>query len=167
MNNDICNYINSCALCKREKARTQVYPLQMTDIPDRPFDKIAIDLVSDLNVSASGNQHILTIIDHLMGWPEAFPIPDKKADTIVCVIISNYLPIHMCPHFILSDCGTEFKNQSMDNVLQQLGMDCIFSALYHPQSNGKLEVFPKYLKPTLQILCEKDPDNWGKYINQV
>ena len=89
MNKDICKYITNCALCKREKARTQVYPLQMTDIPDRPFDKIAIDLVSVLNISTSGNKHILTIIHHLMGWPEAFPIPDKKSDTIVHVFISN------------------------------------------------------------------------------
>ena len=51
INKDICQYINNCALCKWKKARTQVYPLQMTDIPDRPFNKIAIDLVSDLNVS--------------------------------------------------------------------------------------------------------------------
>ena len=67
MNKDIHIYINNCALCKREKARTQVCPLQMTDIPDRPFTKITIDLVSDLNISASRDQHILTIIDHLMG----------------------------------------------------------------------------------------------------
>ena len=124
----------------REKAKTQVYPLQMTDLPDRPFDKIAIDLVSDINDSTLGNEHILTIIDHLTGWPESFPIPYKKADTIVCIFIKNYLPIHMFPCFMLSD-GTEFKNQLMDNVLQQLGIDCIFSALFHPKSNGKLEVF--------------------------
>ena len=55
----------------------------------------------------------------------------------------------------------------MDQVLQQLGIDRIFSAPYHPQSNGKLEVFHKYLKPTLKKLCEKDPANWAKYINQV
>ena len=84
MNKEIHKYITNCALCGREKARIQLYALQMTDIPDRPFDKIAIDLVSDLNVSTSGNQHILTIIDHLTGWPEAFPILDKKAYTIVC-----------------------------------------------------------------------------------
>ena len=97
MNKDIHKYINNCALCKREKARTQVYPHQMTDIPDRPFDKIAIDLVSDLNVSASRNQHILAIIDHLMGWPEAFPIPEEKADTIVHVFINNYLAYSHMP----------------------------------------------------------------------
>ena len=61
INKDTCKYINNCALCKWWKARTQVYPLQMPDIPDRPFDKIAIDLVSDFNVFASGNQHILII----------------------------------------------------------------------------------------------------------
>ena len=93
MNKDIHKYINNCALCKREKERTQIYPLQMTDIPNRPFDRIAIDLVSDLNISASGNQHILTIIDNLMGWPEAFPICDKKGDTSEHVFINNYLPL--------------------------------------------------------------------------
>ena len=65
INKDICKYINNCALCKREKAKAQVYPLHMTDMPDRPFDKIAIDLVSDLNISTSRNQYILTINDHL------------------------------------------------------------------------------------------------------
>ena len=120
-----------------------------------------------MKTSSSGNKHILTIIDHLTGWPEAFPIPDKLADTIVSTFINQYLPVHMCPRYILSDNGTEFKNHLMDQVLQQLGIECIFSASYHPQSNGKLEVFHKYLKPTLKKLCKKDPSNWDKYINQV
>ena len=55
----------------------------------------------------------------------------------------------------------------MDNVLQQLGIDHIFSAPYHPQGNGKLEVSHKYCNPTLKKLCKKDPDKWDKYINQV
>ena len=55
----------------------------------------------------------------------------------------------------------------MDQVLQQLSIDHIFSAPYHPQSNRKLEFFHKYLKPTLKKLCEKDPSNWDKYVNQV
>ena len=152
-------------LLEGEKANVQQYPLQMTEIPERPFDKIAIDLVT--GCSTSGNKHILTIIDHLTRWPEAFPIPDKSADTIVFTFINEYLPLHMCSQYILSDNGTEFKNSLMDQVLQQLGIDRIFSAPYHPKSNGKLEVFHKYLKPTLKKLCEKDPTNWDKYLNQV
>ena len=115
----------------------------------------------------SGNKNILTIIGHLTGWPEAYPITDQSEDTIVSIFINEYLPVHMCPRYILSDNGTEFKNSLMDQVLQQLGIDRIFSAPYNPQSNGKLGVFQKYLKPTLKKLCEKDPSNWDKYLNQV
>ena len=73
----------------------------------------------------------------------------------------------MCLRYILSDNGTEFKNQLMDKVLQQLQIECIFSIPYHPQSNGKLEVFHKYLKPTLKKLCRRYPSNWDKYKNQA
>ena len=137
------------------------------EILEKPFDKIAIDLVTECETSNSGNKHILTIIYHLTGCLEAFPIPDKFADTIVSTFINHFLPVHMCPRCILLDNSTEFKNHLMDQVLQQLSIDCIFSAPYHPQSNRELEVFHKYLKPTLKKLCEKDPANWDKYINQV
>ena len=121
----------------------------------------------ECKTSNSGNKHILTIIDHLTGWPEAFPIPDKSADTIVSVYINQYLPVYMYPRYILSDNGTEFKNNLMDHVLKQLGIERIFSTPCYPQSNEKIEVFHKYLKPTLKKLCKKDPSKWYKYINQV
>ena len=97
MNKDIWKYIANCMLCHEEKAKIQNYPPQMMKIPNRPFDKIAIDLVTECETSTSGNKYILTVIDHLIGWPEAYPIPDKTADTIVSTFIYEYLPVHMCP----------------------------------------------------------------------
>ena len=135
MNKDIRQYIANCILCCREKVKVQSYPLQMMETLEWPFDKIAIDLVTECETSNSGNKHILTIIDHLTGWLGAFSIPDKSADIIVSTFINHYLPVHMCPRYILSDNNTEFKNHLMDQVLQQLGTDCIFSTPYHPQSN--------------------------------
>ena len=129
----------------------------MTEIPDRPFDKIAIDLVTECKTSTSGNKHMLTITDHLTRWPEAFSIPDKSADTIVSTFINEYLPVHMCPWYILSDNGTEFKNSLTDQVLQQLGTDRIFSAPYHPQSNGNLEVFQQIFKTYIEETLQKGP----------
>ena len=55
----------------------------------------------------------------------------------------------------------------MDQVLQQLAIEYISSVPYHPQNNGKLQVFHKYLKATLKKLCERDPSIWDQYINQV
>ena len=95
----------------------------MIEFPDRPFDKITIDLVTECEISISGNKHILTIINHLTGWPEALPILDKSVNTIVSTLINKYLPVHMYLRYILSDNGTEFKNNLMDQVLKQLGIE--------------------------------------------
>ena len=39
MDKDIWKYILNCALCWQEKAKVQQqYPLQITEIPERPFD---------------------------------------------------------------------------------------------------------------------------------
>ena len=143
MNKDIWKYIANCTLCCREKAKVQSYPLQMTEIPERPLDKFATDLVTECETSTSGNKSIPTIMDHLTGWPEAFPISDRSTDTIVSTFINHYRPVHMYPRYILLDNGTEFKNQLMDHVLLQLGMDRIFSAPYYPHNNWTLEVFHK------------------------
>ena len=59
MNKDIRKYIANCTHCHREKAKIQHYPLQMMEIPDRSFDKIAIDLIVECNTSTSGNKHFL------------------------------------------------------------------------------------------------------------
>ena len=67
-----------------------------------------------------------------MGWPEAFPIPNKSADTIVTTLINHYLPVHMCPRYIRLDNGMEFKNNLMDQVLHQLGIDRIFFSTLPP-----------------------------------
>ena len=104
-------YIANCTLCHGEKAQVQSYPLQMTEILECPFDKITIDLVTECKTSPLDNKHILTIIDHLIGWPKAFSIPDKSADTTVSTFINHYLPMYMCPRYILSDNGTEFKTR--------------------------------------------------------
>ena len=151
----------------QRKSQGSILPLANDRDTRMTIWQIAIDLVKECQTSTSGNKHILSIIDHLTGWLETFPISSESADTIVSMFINQYLPVHMCPRYILLDNGTEFKYHLMDQVLQQLGIDHIFSAPYHPQSNGKLEVFQKYLKPTLRKLCKKDPANCDKYINQV
>ena len=139
----------------------------MMEIPDQPFNKIAMDLVTDFTESNKENKHILTITDLLTEWLEAISIPNKSADTITKAFIRHYLPRHLCPLFILSDNGMEFKNQTFDRIVKDLSIKRIFSAPYHPQSNGKLETLHKFLKPTLKKMCAEDQDKWDDYVKQV
>ena len=44
MAKDVKDYIQRCPACHQEKARVQSYPLHMTEIPDKPFNKIAMEI---------------------------------------------------------------------------------------------------------------------------
>ena len=61
MAKDVKDYIQQCPACRQEKAQVQSYPLHMTEIPDRPFDKIVMDLVTDFYQIQQGKQ---TYPDH-------------------------------------------------------------------------------------------------------
>ena len=48
---------------------------------------------------------------------------------------------------ILSDNGTEFKNQLFEKVAKELGVEFkCYTAPYHPQSNGRIEGFHHFLE---------------------
>ena len=48
---------------------------------------------------------------------------------------------------ILSDNGTELKNKLMEEVSKELGVEYkVYSPLYRPQSNGRIESFHYFLK---------------------
>ena len=77
------------------------------DVPPYPFAKVSVDLSGPYPKSLSGNKYIVAFVDHYSGWPEAFAVPDKSADTIAQLLIEEVIPRHSCPLQIVSDNGTE------------------------------------------------------------
>ena len=96
--------------------------------------------------STSGNKHILTIIDHLTGWPEAFPIVDKSANTIVSTFINKYLPVHMCPRYILSDNGTEFRKQPHGSSIETTRYQTDILSTISPTEQWQTESFSQIVE---------------------
>jgi len=167
MSKDIQKYCRTCSLCRRDKLKQDSFAIMNTEIPDRPFDKIAIDLIGDFEKSMSGNVYVLTAMDILTGWPIAIPIPNKQANTVANAILKHIVPEHGCPRFILSDNGREFKNHILDDVCETLGVKRVYTSPHHPQSNGRLENFHNFLKATVRKLSQSDPQSWDEKIPEV
>ena len=72
------------------------------------------------------------------------------------------------PHSILlSDNGTEFSNDTLAYVCNELGIDHHFTSPYTPRSNGKVENLNKFLKATIRKLCQVDTASWDLVIDQI
>ena len=89
--------------------------------------------------SSRGNKYVLTVIDMLTGFTMAVPIKNKNAETICDAYRSHVYCTFGGSSRILTDNGSEFKNQEMRQVCETLGVKHIFPPVYTPESNGCLE----------------------------
>ena len=64
---DVQSIVASCGLCKQAMMKQDQYPRLPTGVPQKPFDKVAIDLVGPLRKSYTGNVYVLTMIDLFSG----------------------------------------------------------------------------------------------------
>ena len=92
-----------------------------------------MDLIGEFHPpSSQGNRYALTGVCMLTGFTWCIPIKLKKATDVARVYMQ-----HVCSMKILTDNGTEFKNEVFREVLQKLGTEkLIHSPPYRPQSNG-------------------------------
>ena len=59
----------------------------------------------------------------------------KSADDVIHTYIETILPQIGLSRFILTDNGTEFKNDTMGNVLNRLNTEHKFITVYFPRGN--------------------------------
>ena len=106
-----------------------------------------MDLVGPIHPpSSKGNKYMLTVIDMLTGFTMAVPIKNKNAETIYEAYRDNIYCVFGGSSRILTDNGSEFKNKEMQEVCEILGLKHIFSPVYTPQSNGRLEGWHRFFK---------------------
>ena len=96
--------------------------------------------------SSRGNKYVLTVIDMLTGFTIAVPIKNKNAETICAAYQDNIYCVFGGSSRMLTDNGSEFKNKEMQEVCDTLGLKHIFSPVYMPQSNGRLEGWHRFFK---------------------
>ena len=89
---------------------------------------------------------MLTVIDMLTGFTMAVPIKNKNAETICDAYRNHVYCTFGGSSRILTDNGSEFKNQEMKQVCKTLGVKHIFSPVYTPESNGRLEGWHRFFK---------------------
>ena len=164
---EIHKYVSECTVCQTRSLQKISHPLQETDIPPYPMAKLSLDLSGPYPTTLSGNKYIIAFVDWFSGWPEAFAVLDKTADTVAQLIIEEIYPRHGCALQTVSDNGAENVNRTVKETLARLKIDHVLTSVYHPQSNAKVERFHRTLH---DILAKSKADNqqtWDWFLNQA
>ena len=141
-------HVQACKLCQEHNKHVVKFNKMNFEVEPAPMRFISMDLIGEFHPSSSkGNRYALTIICMFTGYTFCIPIPKKMAKTVLKAYMDNVYCQFGGSIKILSDNGTEFKNKLMEQVSEELGVECkIYSPPYRPQSNGRRESFHYFLK---------------------
>ena len=154
------DYASACVTSQARALKKQKTPVQEMDVLPYPFARVSVDLSGPYPKSMSGNKYIVAFADHYSGWPEAFAVPDKSADTIAQQLTEEVIPRHSCPLQIVSDNGTENVNKIMAETLKDMNVDHATTSFCHLQSNAKVERFHRTLHDIMSKKMEDDLMIW-------
>ena len=165
---ELYDYIGKCVKCSQRNLRKIKPTLMETEIPPYPFAKVSLDLAGPFPLTLSGNRYVVSFVDWLTGWIEAFPIADKTADTMVQLLMNEIFPRFGCPLVLVTDNGTENVNNAMKETLSHLKIHHAKSSVFHPQTNAKVERSHRTWNDILVKLMEtKQCNTWDLHLQQA
>ena len=169
---DVRRFCRSCDVCQRtvKKGSVGKAPLGKMPLIDRPFQRVALDLVGPIHPpSEEGHRYLLTLVDYATRYPEAVPLKTCTAETVAEALIDLYTQYSRLgiPDEILTDLGRQFVSNCMQEVSRLLNIRQLTTTPYHPMCNGLVERFNRTLKTMLRRLCSEQPRLWHRYVNAL
>lgn len=113
---------------------------QLWPWPSRPWTRLHLDFLGPI-----GGHRYLIIIDACSKWIEVYPMKCTSASVVISKLreVCSRFGI---PRQIVSDNGPPFTSDELKIFMRHNGIQHIFSAPYHPASNGAAENAVKICK---------------------
>ena len=166
---DVIRFCRSCDVCQRTVKRGSVRKVPLGSMPliDTPFKRVAVDIVGPIApTSEAGHRYILTLVDYATRYPEAVPLKKITTEAVAEALLDIYSRVGI-PEEVLTDQGTQFMSECMQEVSRLLSIKGLTSTPYHPICNGLVERWNGTLKSMLKRLCQDQPKQWHRLINPV
>lgn len=168
MYKDAVEHVQSCLDCEMKKfpANTgTTVPVSLThkSVPE-PCQDWCVDLCGPFPKSHKGNKYAVIFMDRFSRFPEAFGIPDKKAETVAKVLVEQIVCRYGCPRTLLSDRGGEFLSDLSQETYRLMNIQKLNTSGYRPQTNGMVEKFNHTLVQSISQYITSDQRDWDEFL---
>ena len=168
MRKDVTTFVTTCHTCQRNKSshRAPAGQLQSLDIPDRPWDSVSMDFITQLPLTKNGNTQIMVFVDRLtkMVHLAALPTNTSTLDVAHC-FMHNVFRLHGLPSSLVMDRDPKFSGTVWQAIMKLLGAKVNMSTAYHPQSDGQTERANQVLEDMLRHFVNPSQDNWDELLD--
>ncbi|CAI6375307.1 unnamed protein product [Macrosiphum euphorbiae] len=167
MYRNVKKIVKSCDLCQKSKINNQLTrgPL-LSNIPEGPRCTVSLDLMGPLPKGQYNMRYILAIIDIFSKYVKLYAIRRATTDTILKKITDDYIPKYGPVKKILTDNGTQFRNDKWIKQLQAARIQAVFTTTYHPEGNP-IERTNREIGRILRTYCHSKHEGWVKWISTI
>ena len=146
---DIIAHCRSCVVCQCcAKAKSRRAPLMEREVLSEPFEVMAFDLVGPFPKAKNGYRFVLTAVCMGSKWPEAIPLKAQTARAVANGMLEIFSRTGI-PLQLLTDQGSQFLGSLVKHLCEDLRIDQVKTAPYHPECNGVVERMHGTLVPML------------------
>lgn len=143
---DVAQFCKSCHVCQvGGKPNQTISPAPLYPIPVicEPFEHVLIDIVGPLPRSRHGHQYLLTIMCAATRFPEAVPLRNITAKTVVRGL-TKFFSVFGLPKIIQSDQGLNCRTYShrsfSSSILGTMFPARIIHRVRGPWNSSKIDV---------------------------
>lgn len=160
---DVESYVRQCDSCLRVKAprmkkQGELHPLR---IPERRWESVSVDLITDLPRTAGGMDTIVVVVDRLSKMVHLVPSTKSvTAEGMARIFEQNVFKLHGIPQDIVSDRDVRFQAQFWQEYCSRLGIKLRMSTAKHPQTDGQTENANGVLEDTLRHYVGPLQNDW-------
>jgi hypothetical protein len=170
MDEEILQYVRSCDACQRNKPSQQATMglLQPLPIPDRAWQWVSMDLITQLPRSRAGNDAIVVFVCRATKMFHAVATTTNvSAPRLATHFMREVVRLHGIPEFILSDRDPRFTAHFWRALWDQLGTKLTMSTAYHPQTDGQTERANRTLEEMLRAYVNVQQSDWDEHLSSV
>lgn len=123
-------------------------------------------MIGPLPTTPDGYRFILTVCDYGTRYPEAFPLKTTTSKDVAEALLDHFSRMGI-PEEILTDRGSNFTSQLIQELYHMLGIRSIRTSAYHPQTDGMVERFNGTLKTGIRKFIMDHGRDWDKALPYI
>lgn len=170
LQNEVRDYIASCAICQGVKApRRRPYgQLQSLPVPQRPFAELTMDFITGLpevDYQEKTVDAILVIVDRLTKYSRFIPVSTTINAAELAELFHDQIELEYGnPDGIVSDRGSVFTSEFWSELCYHSKIKLRYSTAFHPQTDGQTERMNQVLEDYLRCFVDEQRTNWARLL---
>ncbi|KAJ9547184.1 hypothetical protein OSB04_019727 [Centaurea solstitialis] len=167
LHRDCHDFVKSCDECQRSGNISKRNEMPLNGILEiQLFDVWGIHFMGPFPVS-NNCSYILVVVDYVSKWVEAMACHSNDAKTVVKFLQKQIFTRFVAPRALISDEGTHFLNNLLEELLLKYNIQHRVATAYHPQTNGLAELSNREIKGILAKVVKPHIKDWASKLDDA